>query len=151
MLCEVSGSVNINNYKFTHNTYYNNVIAIHYSSNDNAQLVFIFSKCILDSNERTSIVYFHQYATSQKYLVLQDNKGIFMYVLNHQLCIKRLVLFVENYATDGGGLYISDHAIVTFDESSVVSFSKNVASNEGGSIFISNTSMVSFENNSIAF
>ena len=58
-----------------------------------------------------------------------------MYVLNHQLCIKGLV-FVENYATDGVGLYISDHAIVTFNENSVVSFSKNVASNEGGSIFI---------------
>ena len=27
-----------------------------------------------------------------------------MYVLNHQLCIKGLVLFVENYATDGVGL-----------------------------------------------
>ena len=113
MLCEVSGSVNINNCKFTHNTYYNNHgIVIHYSSNDIAQLVFIISKCKLDCNEGTNIVYFHQYATSQKYLVLQDNKGISVYVFNHQLCIKGVVLFVENYATDGVGLFISDHAFL---------------------------------------
>ena len=116
----------------------------------------MINNCTFDYNEGASIVYFHQYVTSQKHLVLQDskfnnNKGVSMYVLNHQLYIRGLVLFEENYATDGGGLYISDHAIVTFDESSVVSFSKNVASNEGGSIFINNTSMVSFEKNSIAF
>ena len=154
-LSDVSGSVNINNCKFTHNNHYNSHgAAIHYSSNDDAQLVFMINNCTFEYNEGASIVYFYHSDISQKYLSLENstfinNKGISVYIINQRLYVKGLVLFEENKATDGGGLFVSDHASVVFSESSAVTFSKNVAINEGGAIFVNNQGMISFEQNSI--
>ena len=74
VLSEVSGSVNNNNCNFTHNKYYNyHGTAIYYSSNDDAQLVFMINNCTFDYNEGASIVYFWQCGASQKYLFLQNS------------------------------------------------------------------------------
>ena len=156
VLSEVSGNVNINNCKFTHNNYYNNYgTAIHYSSNDNAQLVFMINNCTFDYNEGASIVYFYQSGTSQKYLSLENstfnnNQGVSVYIINQQLFINGLVLFEENNATDGGGLIAYDHVTVIFTESSVVTFNRNVANRNGGAIFIAYKSVISFEQTSVA-
>ena len=159
VLSQVSGSVSINNCNFTHahnNHYKSHGTAIHYSSklNDDIQLVFTINNCIFDYNEGASIVYLYQTGTSQKYLLLQNSKfsnnhGVSMYILNHKLCINGVVLFEGNYATDGGGLFVGDHASVIFNESSVVIFSKNVVTNQGGAVFVSTQAMTSFEQNSI--
>ena len=154
-LSEVSGSMNISNCKFTHNNHYNNHgAAIHYSSNDDAHLVFMINNCTFDYNEGDSIVYFYHCGTSQKYLLLENstfinNKGVPVYILNQQLYINGLVLFEGNHATNGGGLFVSDHAVVILNESSVVTFSKNIANSEGGAVFVSNRSTILFEQNSI--
>ena len=155
VLSEVSGSVNINNCKFTHNKYYNNHgAAIYYSSNDNSKLTFMINNCTFDYNEGNSIVYLNHSATLQKYLLLENsvfnnNQGSSIYILNQQLHINGVVLFEENNATNGGGLYLSDHATVIFNESSVVRFSNNFANSYGGGIFLSKKAMISFEQNSI--
>ena len=156
VLSEVSGSVNVNNCNFTHNIHYNNNgTAIHYSSKLNdVQLVFTINNCIFDCNVGASIVYFYRSGTSQKYLLLQNsilsnNLGVTMYITNKQHYINGVVLFEENIATNGGGLFVGDHASVIFNESSVVTFSKNVATNQGGAVFVSNQAMISFEQNSI--
>ena len=155
VLSEVLGNVNINKCKFTHNNYYNNHgTAIHYSSNNNAQLVFMINNCTFDYNEGASIVYFYQLGTSQKYLILQysnfkNNEGVPIYILKQKIFINGLVLFKGNKATHGGGFYISDHASVVFNESSVVTFSQNVAGNHGGAIFTSHDSVILFEQASI--
>ena len=155
VLSEVSGSVNINNCNFTHNKYYNyHGTAIYYSSNDDAQLVFMINNCTFDYNKGASIVYLHDSGTSQNCLLLQDttfnnNQEVPMYILNQQLYINGVVLFEKNNATSGGGLFVNNHASVIFDGNSVVSFNNNVASNDGGSIFVSNKSRISFEKHSI--
>ena len=155
VLSEVLGNVNINNCKFTHNKYYNNHgTAIHYSSNNNAQLVFMINNCTFDYNEGASIVLFYQLGTLQKYLILQyssfiNNKGVPICILKQKLFINGLVLFEGNKATDGGGLFVSDHASVVFNESSVVTFSQNVADSHGGAIFTIRDSIILFEQASI--
>ena len=67
-----------------------------------------------------------------------------MYIINGQLYVNGVMLFEENNATNGGGLF---DASVIFNESSVVTFSKNVATNEGGAVFVSNQAIISFEQN----
>ena len=156
VLSEVSGSVNINNCNFTHNNHYDSHgTAIHYSSklNDDIQLVFTISNCVFDYNEGASIVHFYQSDTSQICLSIgsskfSNNQGVPVFILNEQLYIIGVVLFEENIATSGGGLFVDNRASVIFDESSVVTFSKNAATNQGGAIFVSSQAMISFEQNS---
>ena len=157
LLSQVSENVNILNCNFTHNKYYNNHgTAIYYSSkfNDDVQLVFTINNCIFDYNEGASIVYFYQSGSSQKYLLLQNskfsnNQGVPLYILCQQLYINGVVLFEGNNARNGGGLFIGDHASVIFNESSFVTFRKNVATNQGGAVFVSSQAMISCEQNSI--
>ena len=155
VLSEVLGNVNINNCKFKHNNYYNNHgTAIHYSSNNNAQLVFMINNCTFDYNKGASIMYVYQLGISQKYLILQysnfkNNEGVPIYILKQKLFINGLVVFEGNKATDGGGLFVSDYASVIFNESSVVTFSQNVAGNRGGAIFTGHDSVTLFEQASI--
>ena len=59
------------------------------------------------------------------------------------------MLFEGNNATNGGRLFVGDHASVIFNESSFVTFSKNVATNQGGAVFVSNQATMSCEQNSI--
>ena len=98
-------------------------------------------------------MYIYQFGTSQNYLSIRNskfnnNQGVPTYIINHWLYINGVVLFKENNATNGGGLFVGDHASVIFNESSVVTFSKNVATNQGGTIIVSNQAMISFEQNS---
>ena len=130
VISHISGSVNINNCKFTHNNNYNNHgTAIHYSSNDDAQLVFMINNCTFDYSEGASIVYLYQSGILQKNLILQNvkfnnNQGVPLYILNQKLDINGLVLFEENTAASGGGLFVSDFTSVIFNENSIVMFGK---------------------------
>ena len=157
VLSEMLGNVNINNCNFTHNSNYkNHGTAIHCLSklNDNVQLVFTINNCVFDYSGGASIVYFYQPDASQICLSLQNskftnNQGVPIYIINGQLYINGVVLFEKNNATNGGGLFVGDHASVIFNKSSVVTFSRNVATNQGGAVFVSNQAMISFEQNSI--
>ena len=72
-ISHISGKVNINNCKFTHNNNYNNHgTAIHYSSNDDAQLMFMINNCTFDYNEGASIVYLYQSGILQKKLNITE-------------------------------------------------------------------------------
>ena len=152
----MSESVNINNCNFTHNNNYNNHgTAMHYSSvlYDNVQLVLTINNCIFDYNMGASIVYFNQSDTSQNCLSLEsskfsNNQGVPNYIINGQLYINGVVLFEENNAINGGGLFVGDHGSIIFNESSIVTFSVNVATNQGGAVFVSDQA-ISFEQNSI--
>ena len=76
VLSEVLGNVNINNCKFTHNNYYNNHgTAIHYSSNNNAKLVF----CKFTHNN-----YYNNHGTAIHYSSNNNAKLVF---IKHKLSI----------------------------------------------------------------
>ena len=134
VLLEVSGNVNINSCNFTHNNYKDHGVAINYSSKHYVQLVLLINKCLFDYNEGASIVYLYHASSSQNFIYLENstfkhNQGVSVYILNQQLFINGLVLFVENNATFGGGLFVGDHTSVIFTESSVVTFKKKCSKN----------------------
>ena len=155
-LSETSGNANISNCKFSHNNHHgNHGAAVHcYSSNDFAQLLLTISDCTFNYNDGTSIVYFYHSGTSQEYLSLENstfnnNQGVSVYIVNQQLFISGLVLFEENNATCGSGLFVDDHASVIFTKTSITKFRNNIGRNDGGAIFLSNYSMISFDHDSI--
>ena len=70
-------------------------------------------------------------------------------MINHKIHINGEVLFQNNVAEDGTGIYISDHTTVIFGKTSNVTFSHNSANVRGGVIFLTNNSACSFGHNSV--
>ena len=81
--------------------------------------------------------------------IFSNNQGISVYVINHKIYIYGTVLFWNNIAENGTGIYITDHSTVMFGENSNVSFSLNLANNRGGAVFLTNNSACLFDYNSI--
>ena len=150
VLSKVSGNVHINNCKFSHNYYNNHGAAIFHSPKDIAQLVLMIHNCTFDYNKGASIVYLdHSGTSSLENCTFNNNQGVSAYIVNQKLFISGLVLFEENNATDGAGLYVGNHASVIFTESAVVVFNRNVANRHGGAITVTTTCTISFEQSSV--
>ena len=58
------------------------------------------------------------------------------------------VLFQNNDAEDGTGIYITNHSTLVFGENSDVTFIHNSADNAGGAILSRNQSEILFDQNS---
>ena len=76
--------------------------------------------------------------------IFSNNQGISVYVINHNIYINGKVLFWNNVAADGAGIYISDHAAIMFCENSNVIFGDNLANDRGGAVFLTNNSACFF-------
>ena len=70
-------------------------------------------------------------------------------MINHVIHINGEILFQNNIAEDGTGIYISDHSTVMFGESSNVTFSQNLAHGRGAAVFLRNHSICLFNQNSM--
>ena len=80
------------------------------------------------------------------------NQGVAIYVIKQQVYLKGKIIFHNNVASSGPGMYISDHSDVIFDANSNVMFSENAADNQGGAMFVTDDSIVLFDKNSkVAF
>ena len=77
-----------------------------------------------------------------------DNKGTPVYLSNQKLYMEGKNVFIKNQAEDCSGIYVSDHASVTFSNHSINVFNHNKAMNSGGAIYLTNHASVSFEGNS---
>ena len=78
------------------------------------------------------------------------NRGVPVYVSEScTLHVSGEVLFENNIAENGAGIYISDHSTVTFNESSNGKFISNSVDHNGATIFLTHHSNVMFEQNSI--
>ena len=151
----MSGDVNIKYCNFLYNDEYEgHGTAIYYSSNNmltDAPIIFIITGCNYFYNERAkSIVYFSTKLRVCEYLKLQDskfihNKGVPIYLSNQDLHINGNVEFSNNFAEDGGGIFISDHSNVIIHISATVNFTNNRATNNGGAIFLNNHSSILFK------
>ena len=164
LLSEVSENVSIKHCKFVNNMHPHaksqHGTAIHYlSSNDTEdQLTIILSNCyFIDNIGTASLIYLEQrHNRSQcKSIILQDsifnnNQGTCIYLSNQNLSIKGNVLFENNEAKNGAGIFISDNSNLTIDKSSNVMFIQNTATINGGAIYVNNRSSVVFENNAHA-
>ena len=161
VLSEMSGNVDIQHCKFVNN--YNIIYshrvqgsAIHYSSNCSkvSEGRLMINDCYFSDNSGIAslILLENHNNTLCESVVLQNstftnNQGVCIYLSNQNLYIKGNVLFENNVAENGAGIFINDHSNVTFSKTSNVSFAHNRAVSSGGGIYINNWSNVVFDNN----
>ena len=157
VLSDMSGDVNINNCKFVNNCHYRgHGAAIHYSSSTNntinySQFVLTIKNCNFSYNKMKSLVYLEN--KCNKIILIDstfyDNRGISVYAINHKIYLNGKILFENNTAEDGAGIYISDHSTVAFVNNSEVTFIQNSAKYKGGAVFLRNHSSIVFDQNSV--
>ena len=162
VLSGMSGDVNINHCNFLYNKQYEgHGTAIHYSSNDmliSSPLNLMITGCNFSENGRAkSIINFGYWSAKIcEYLKLQNskfhhNRGVPIYLSNHDLHINGSIEFFGNIAQNGGGIYISDYLNVIIHKSAAVNFTYNKATNNGGAIFLSNHSSILFDDHSTSY
>ena len=158
-ISEPSGNVNIDYCKFMHNNHYRgHGSAISYLSNNSStdELTINISNCDFSFNIGSkSIIYIKQslehilnhYINNSTF---QNNQAISIHFSGHQnINFTGNLLFKNNEAEIGTGLYISNHSNVTFGENSTIKFINNTADHYGAAIFLDNHSSVVFHKNSI--
>ena len=79
--------------------------------------------------------------------VFRNNQGVSVYAINENIYLNGKVLFQNNTAENGAGIYISDYSTVLFDKNSNVAFMQNSAY-KGGAVFLGNHSVCLFTQNS---
>ena len=156
VLSKVSGDIQISHCNFVNNSQYKgHGSAIHYSpAIDTAYCKLTINNCNFTHNKGDmSIVHVEGSSyTLQRDCSLSDsrflqNTGIPFYISSQNLSIYGNVVFKENVANKGGGLFICNYSNITFDQNSVIEFSQNDA-RSGGAIFIKDYSNVLFRGNS---
>ena len=158
ILSEISGNVGINHCNFLYNKQYKGYgTAVSFSTSNNfqehTQLIFKISNCIFSNNEGIyGIVYISQCSKKSQKILLSDstfssNKGTSLYLSNQNLHLLDIVIFHNNEAEYGAGIFISDHSTITFSENSVVTFNQNTANKSGGAIILTHFSSAIFEAN----
>ena len=73
-----------------------------------------------------------------------SNKDVCVHVINQNLYFNGNILFKNNTAKNGSGIYIIDHSTILFNKNSNVTFIQNSAI-RGGAIFLRNHSSISFD------
>ena len=152
-----SRDVNISHCKFINNTEYRgHGAAIHYSSNDatNFQFTLVISNCNFTHNEgATSLLYINGQTENTNISLcnssFHNNHGISVYLSNNTLHINGEVLFMNNVAENGAGIYINKFSKVLFDDSSNVKFINNFVYHNGAAVFLNDHSSVLFDQNSV--
>ena len=162
LLSRLSGTVNIDRCNFVHNNQYSgHGSVIHYLSSNTAeshpQLLFTIKDCKFTYNEDTkSLVYMNENGTlgDNTNIFLQSskfchNQGISVYLIYQRLNLNGEVLFQNNSAENGVGIYIGNHSTVACGENLNLTFFKNSATYRGGAIFLTHYSSVTFNQNSV--
>ena len=147
-------NVTINHCNFMNNNQYkDHGAAIYYHDSDHDNSTIYINNCTFSYNGiAKSITYFCTFdsllniyfSTSNFY----NNQGVSVYLRN-TLHVSGDVLFENNVAENGAGIYISDHSTVTFDKSSNVKLVNNSDYHNGAAIFVSRHSNVIFEQSSV--
>ena len=161
VLSGVSGHVNISHSNFIHNIHYRgHGAAIHYSASNvtnELQLALAIGNCNFTNNKNAkSLVYIENFMSiptnnvSFQNTKFSDNKGVSIYVVNENVYLFEKVLFQNNTAEDGTGIYMKDHSTVIFGNNSDVAFIENSADNNGGAVFLTDNSSIIFDQNSMA-
>ena len=159
VLSEVSGHVIISHCNFVHNNHYGGHGAVlHYSSSnimDDFKLFLSVSNCNFTNNNATSLVYIEniipKYNSNITFQNTQfyHNQGVSIYVVHQNVYLLEKVLFQNNTAEDGTGIYMKDHSTLILGKSSDVTFMQNFAGHKGGAVFLGNHSSIIFDQNSM--
>ena len=126
--------------------YYNNLIFVH-------ALINIINCTFSYNGIAKSIIYFDTDAFLTIYFHtsnFHNNQGVSVYLSrNTYLRVSGDVLFENNVAENGAGIYISDHSTVTFDKNSNAKLVNNFVDHNGAAIFVSHHSNIIFEQSSV--
>ena len=150
VLSDISGDVNINHCKFVNNNHYRgHGAAISYSSNNIMNYppsLFKICNCNFTHNEGAeSLVYIKNGMPELSNnitlcdSIFYNNQGVSFYVINQKVYLKGKLLFQNNRAYHGTGIYISDNSTVIFGRNSDVEFIQNSADQYGGAIYCNGT------------
>ena len=158
VLSKVSGDININDCKFVNNSYYGgHGAAVYYLSTNlrNSEFTFIISNCNFSYNKMKSLVYLENISLKCNKVILADsifynNEGVSVYAIHHIIYLNGKILFQNNIAENGAGIYIHDYSTVVFNKNSNIAFIQNAAINIGGAVFLRNHSVCLFDHNSAA-
>ena len=119
------------------------------------QSAFAINNCNFTYNIAKSLVYIENSVSENKnaiqfcYSKFYHNQGVSVYVINQNVYLHGKVLFQNNIAENGAGIYISDHSTVVFGETSEVVFINHSANNSGGAVLLINHSNVIWDKNYI--
>ena len=187
-LSEISGNVTINGCTFAFSNYYEgHGVAIHYLSKlqQRSKLQLTISNCnfthigVVDSQSVVYIGPLSNKITENIFFtncVFLNNHGTPIYISHQNAVMAGNMLFKENIAQAGGGIFINNHAKITFhrlyakfinnkakyggalclaknsnsvfDRNSVAIINNNTAILIGGAIYIEDNSTTTFEGNS---
>ena len=162
VLSGVSRHVSISHCNFVHNNHYKgHGAAIHYSTSNvtnGLDVRFLsISNCNFANNKYAkSLVYIEN--IKPKYIgniTFQDitflhNQGVSVYAVNQNIYLLERVVFKNNTAENGTGIYMKDHSTVILGKNSHVSFIHNSADYNGGAVLLRNHSSIIFDQNSMA-
>ena len=161
VMFESLGDMNINHCRFINNTdYRGHGAVIHYSSKyvtSSSQITFIIGNCNFTHNEgATSFVYINAQTEDTNISLcnssFHNNRGRSVYLSSNTLHINGKVIFENNVAYDGAGIYINNFSNVIFDKKSNVKFIDNSVYCSGAAIFLNDYSSVIFDQKSaVAF
>ena len=155
VLSGVVRDVNIDHCYFVKNEYYRgHGAAIHYSIRNALQISFQISNCYFNYNKGAkSLVRIKSHSRKLKITLHNSkfchNQGISVCVMNHNIHLTGKVLFQNNTADNGAGIYITDNSTCVFGKNSDVTFIQNSVNKKGGAVFMKDSSML-FDHNSIA-
>ena len=157
-LLDVTEYISISNCNFMYNSHYRDHGAAIYFSLDyyvKSMHILTINSCNFSYNiNAISVVYFGSNYCSFKHLHLNNlgfhnNQGISIYLSNYYTAhVGGEVLFVNNAAENGAGIYICNRSTVIFD-SSTVKFISNSVHENGAAIFLISYSTVMFVQGSI--
>ena len=160
VLSGVSGHVNISHCNFMHNIHYrSHGEAIYYSSSNltnDLQFVLIISDCNFTNNKNANslVCIENTMSISTNNITFQNikfchNKGVSIYVINQNIYLFEKVLFQNNTAENGAGIYMKDYSTVIFGNNSDAAFIQNSVDNNGGAVFLRDHSSIIFDQNSM--
>ena len=158
VLSEVS-DIKIDDCKFVNNSLYRgHGAALHYSSNNHTRisshLVLKINNCVFSYNKMNSLVYLENRLLRYNKInfinvMFFNNHGTSVYAINHKMYFSGKVLFQNNTAKSGTGIYVT-HSTVIFSKNSNTTFLQNSASHSGAAVFLRNHSSIIFDQNTVA-
>ena len=156
MIFESSGDMKIYHCQFINNTEYRgHGAAIHYSFDNatNSQLTLVLINCNFTHNEGAiSLVHINGQTKDTNISLcnssFHNNHGISVYLSSNILRINGEVLFENNVAENGAGIYVNDFSKVIFNDNTNVKFANNSVSRNGAAIFLKDYSSMLFNHNS---
>ena len=156
VISESSGEMKISHCNFLNNSHSGHGAAVHYTSKNSSQCLFTIkdSKFAHNNKFARSLVYIENKMPEKRdYITICDsnfyhNLGVCIHVTNQQVYLTGKVSFLNNNATNGSGIYITNHSTITFGANSNVAFTENIATHKGSAVFLQNHSMILFDQSS---